>query len=110
MVANFNPSVGSFVWVEDPDEAWIDGEVVQVNGDEIKVLCTSGKHVVTKISNAYPKDVEAPASGVDDMTRLAYLHEPGVLQNLHSRYDINEIYVSNSYRCRIYMYYEICVD
>jgi len=66
--------------------------------------------VVTKISNAYPKDVEAPASGVDDMTRLAYLHEPGVLQNLHSRYDINEIYVSNSYRCRIYMYYEICVD
>ncbi|KAG7612257.1 Myosin N-terminal SH3-like [Arabidopsis suecica] len=92
MVANFNPSVGSFVWVEDPDEAWIDGEVVQVNGDEIKVLCTSGKHVVTKISNAYPKDVEAPASGVDDMTRLAYLHEPGVLQNLHSRYDINEIY------------------
>lgn len=44
-VANFNPSVGSFVWVEDPDEAWIDGEVVQVNGDEIKVLCTSGKHV-----------------------------------------------------------------
>lgn len=50
--------------------------------------------VVTKVSNVYPKDTEAPASGVDDMTRLAYLHEPGVLQNLHSRYDINEIYVS----------------
>ncbi|KAL0737075.1 hypothetical protein Bca4012_013285 [Brassica carinata] len=40
---NFNPSVGSCVWVEDPDEAWIDGEVVEVNGQEIKVLCTSGK-------------------------------------------------------------------
>ncbi|KAG9154979.1 hypothetical protein Leryth_012167, partial [Lithospermum erythrorhizon] len=26
------------------------------------------------------------------MTKLAYLHEPGVLQNLKSRYDINEIY------------------
>ncbi|XP_073106123.1 myosin-8 isoform X2 [Elaeis guineensis] len=26
------------------------------------------------------------------MTKLAYLHEPGVLQNLRSRYDINEIY------------------
>ena len=50
--------------------------------------------VVTKASAVYPKDTEAPASGVDDMTRLAYLHEPGVLQNLHSRYDINEIYVS----------------
>lgn len=51
--------------------------------------------VVVKDSNIYPKDVEAPASGVEDMTRLAYLHEPGVLQNLQSRYDINEIYVSN---------------
>ncbi|XP_048626595.1 myosin-6-like [Brassica napus] len=88
MAGNFNPTVGSCVWVEDPDEAWIDGEVVEVNGQEIKVLCTSGKHVVTKASNVYPKDTEAPASGVDDMTRLAYLHEPGVLQNLHSRYDI----------------------
>lgn len=29
------------------------------------------------------------------MTKLAYLHEPGVLSNLKSRYDINEIYVSS---------------
>ena len=27
------------------------------------------------------------------MTKLAYLHEPGVLYNLESRYKINEIYV-----------------
>ncbi|KAL5706508.1 Myosin-6 [Ranunculus cassubicifolius] len=26
------------------------------------------------------------------MTKLAYLHEPGVLQNIRSRYDMNEIY------------------
>lgn len=50
--------------------------------------------VVVKTSNAYPKDPEAPPCGVDDMTKLAYLHEPGVLDNLRSRYDINEIYVS----------------
>lgn len=37
--------VGSLVWVEDPDEAWIDGEVVEINGENIKVLCTSGKTV-----------------------------------------------------------------
>ncbi|XP_010416021.1 PREDICTED: myosin-13 isoform X2 [Camelina sativa] len=36
--------------------------------------------------------MEVPPSGVDDMTTLAYLHEPGVLQNLKSRYDIDEIY------------------
>lgn len=31
--------------MEDPDDAWIDGEVVGVNGEDIKVLCTSGKTV-----------------------------------------------------------------
>ena len=50
--------------------------------------------VVAKVSSVYPKDAEASPCGVDDMTKLAYLHEPGVLQNLKSRYDMNEIYVS----------------
>ena len=49
--------------------------------------------VVVKASSVYPKDTEAPPCGLDDMTKLAYLHEPGVLANLKSRYDINEIYV-----------------
>lgn len=37
--------VGSLVWVEDPDDAWIDGEVVGINGEDIKVLCASGMTV-----------------------------------------------------------------
>lgn len=41
----FSPVVGSLVWLEDPDVAWMDGEVVEVNGEEVKVLCTSGKMV-----------------------------------------------------------------
>ncbi|XP_018717052.1 myosin-6 [Eucalyptus grandis] len=85
-------TVGSFVWLEDPDVAWIDGEVLEVKGPELKVLCSSGKTVRVKASDVYAKDVEAPPCGVDDMTKLAYLHEPGVLQNLRSRYDMNEIY------------------
>lgn len=92
MAASISLGIGSLVWVEDPDVAWIDGEVVEVNGQEVKVLTTSGKTVVVKSTNVYPKDAEAPPCGVDDMTRLAYLHEPGVLYNLRSRYDINEIY------------------
>ncbi|KAK4794857.1 hypothetical protein SAY86_012851 [Trapa natans] len=85
-------TVGSFVWLEDPEVAWIDGEVLEVKGEELKVLCTSGKTVLVKASSVYAKDTEAPPCGVDDMTKLAYLHEPGVLQNLRSRYDMNEIY------------------
>lgn len=84
--------VGSQVWVEDPEVAWIDGEVSEVNGDNVTVSCSSGKTITAKVSNVYAKDAEASPCGVDDMTKLAYLHEPGVLQNLKSRYDMNEIY------------------
>ncbi|VFQ96683.1 unnamed protein product, partial [Cuscuta campestris] len=34
--------VGTHVWVEDPEVAWIDGEVVEINGGDIIVNCTSG--------------------------------------------------------------------
>ena len=45
------------------------------------------------MAKVFPKDTEAPPGGVDDMTKLSYLHEPGVLQNLAARYELNEIYV-----------------
>lgn len=43
--ANVNLAVGSLVWVEDPELAWMDGEVVGVNDEEIEINCTSGKTV-----------------------------------------------------------------
>lgn len=92
MAVSASIAVGSHVWVGDPELTWIDGEVLEVNGHEIKVTCTSGKIAVANVANLYPKDPEAPPCGVDDMTKLAYLHEPDVLQNLRSRYDMNEIY------------------
>lgn len=44
-VASRNVLVGSFVWVDDPDVSWIDGEVTEIKGDNIKINCTSGKTV-----------------------------------------------------------------
>ncbi|PHU30831.1 Myosin-12, partial [Capsicum chinense] len=87
-----NIIVGSQVWIEDPDEAWIDGEVTEIKGSNATVVTTNGKTTVASISSIYPKDTEAPPAGVDDMTKLAYLHEPGVLNNLACRYSLNEIY------------------
>ncbi|WZZ79808.1 hypothetical protein YC2023_100380 [Brassica napus] len=87
-----NIIVGSHVWVEDSDVAWIDGEVEKLTGEEVVIQATTGKKITAKLSKIYPKDVEAPAGGVDDMTKLSYLHEPGVLQNLKIRYELNEIY------------------
>lgn len=49
--------------------------------------------VIASLSKLHPKDVEAPSEGVEDMTRLSYLHEPAVLDNLATRYELNEIYV-----------------
>ncbi|XP_019425376.1 PREDICTED: myosin-12-like [Lupinus angustifolius] len=87
-----NIIVGSQVWVEDPEIAWIDGEVIEIDGKNAKIITTNGKTVVAEISRIYPKDTEAPPAGVDDMTKLAYLHEPGVLYNLACRFSLNEIY------------------
>ncbi|ONK63812.1 uncharacterized protein A4U43_C07F19200 [Asparagus officinalis] len=91
-MASHSIAVGSQVWAEHPEVAWIDGEVLEVDEDDIKISCSSGETVTVKVSSVYPKDPDAPSCGVDDMTKLAYLHEPGVLQNLKSRYDVNQIY------------------
>ncbi|KAI3514595.1 hypothetical protein L1887_13140 [Cichorium endivia] len=80
-----NIILGTHVWVEDPNICWIDGQVTKINGQEVEVETTEGKKVTAKLSKIYPKDVDAPAGGVDDMTKLSYLHEPGVLQNLSTR-------------------------
>ncbi|XP_059449461.1 myosin-12 isoform X2 [Corylus avellana] len=87
-----NIIVGSHVWAEDPEDAWTDGEVIKINGRSATIITTNGKTIIADISCIYPKDTEAPPAGVDDMTKLAYLHEPGVLHNLDCRFALNEIY------------------
>lgn len=49
--------VGAQVWLEDPIEAWIDGEIVEVNGEDIKVLCSSGKTVSNYFHKFYGFDI-----------------------------------------------------
>ncbi|XP_017234986.1 myosin-11 isoform X1 [Daucus carota subsp. sativus] len=90
--AGNNILVGSSVWTEDPSVVWIDGQVTKIKGKELEILTSNGNTVVANKSSVYPKDEDAPAAGVDDMTKLSYLHEPGVLQNLAARYQLNEIY------------------
>ncbi|CAH2080653.1 unnamed protein product [Thlaspi arvense] len=38
-----NVIVGSHVWVEDPEEAWIDGEVLRIDGQEVEIQTTKEK-------------------------------------------------------------------
>lgn len=59
----------------------------------LDIFPTFTAQVVLNLSKLYPKDMDVPSGGFDDMTNLPYLHEPGVLQNLATRYELNEIYV-----------------
>ncbi|KAJ0740935.1 putative P-loop containing nucleoside triphosphate hydrolase, kinesin motor domain superfamily [Helianthus annuus] len=84
----FTKNVFYHVQIRDQTLSWIKSIIEQM------VIANGGKKaVVVKLSNVYPKDTEAPTGGVDHMTKLSYLHEPGVLQNLRIRYELNEIYV-----------------
>lgn len=40
-----NIIVGSHVWAEDPEDAWIDGEVREIKGRDATIITTNGKTV-----------------------------------------------------------------
>ncbi|CAK9168645.1 unnamed protein product [Ilex paraguariensis] len=84
---------GSKVWVEDRNSGWVAAEVTDFVGKQVQVATESGKKVLSFPEKLCPRDAEADHGGVDDMTKLTYLNEPGVLDNLERRYALNEIYV-----------------
>uniref|UniRef100_A0A0E0M7C0 Myosin motor domain-containing protein n=1 Tax=Oryza punctata TaxID=4537 RepID=A0A0E0M7C0_ORYPU len=104
---------GTAVWVEHPDHAWAEAVVASPSSSpsSVTVTLTGGAKVaqtlawtlpcmrvcplqmaVVDAKKVLPRDTEADLGGVDDMTKLVYLHEPGVLCNLARRYGLNEIY------------------
>ncbi|XP_068326692.1 myosin-15-like [Pyrus communis] len=84
---------GSKVWVEDRDLAWALAEVADWKGKQLQVVTASGKKVLASPEKLFPRDAdEDEHGGVDDMTKLTYLNEPGVLYNLQRRYALNDIY------------------
>lgn len=48
-----NIIVGSHVWVEDPEDAWIDGEVIAIKGRDATIVATNGKTVNCSIPINY---------------------------------------------------------
>jgi myosin-5 len=87
-------TIGTRVWVQDsaagPD-SWARGEVVKVDGDALVVSLEGGRKATAKADDAHMQNPET-AGGVEDMTALPYLHEPGVLWNIQQRYAFDDIY------------------
>ncbi|KAF3775094.1 Myosin-15 [Nymphaea thermarum] len=92
MDAKPNIHKGSKVWVEDREHAWVEAEVLTVCGMHVSLVTVSGSKVSASLNQVLLRDPETEFGGVDDMTKLAYLNEPGVLHNLARRYALNDIY------------------
>ncbi|KAE8676000.1 hypothetical protein F3Y22_tig00111640pilonHSYRG00245 [Hibiscus syriacus] len=91
---NMNLRKGAKVWVEDKNLAWVAAEITDLRGKQVQVQPASGKTVLALPEKVFPRDAdeEEEHGGVDDMTKLTYLNEPGVLYNLQRRYALNDIY------------------
>ncbi|KAL9226907.1 hypothetical protein vseg_002666 [Gypsophila vaccaria] len=84
---------GANVWVEDKEFAWVPAEVVDFVGNRVQLLVTSSATTVfSSPDKLHLRDPDADLGGVDDMTKLTYLNEPGVLYNLKRRYALDNIY------------------
>ncbi|VAI61574.1 hypothetical protein VPH35_112651 [Triticum aestivum] len=86
---------GSKVWVEEKGEGWVEAEVVEAKDRSAVVVLTSQRKKISVLpEKLLPRDTDENLGGghVDDMTKLTYLNEPGVLYNLKRRYALNEIY------------------
>ena len=83
---------GAKVWVTGgEEEVWTEAEVVRSDGDAVLVRAGGGATRPVPAKDVYLAEPRTPV-GVEDMVKLNYLHEPGVLHNLGYRYAMNEIY------------------
>ncbi|GAB4821968.1 hypothetical protein N2152v2_009014 [Parachlorella kessleri] len=86
-------TVGSRVWLA-AEDGWQKGEVVKLEGGKLHVKL-DGTPAQTRICNPDDCPLQNPSlygNGVEDMTTLNYLNEPGVLWNLKVRYQHDDIY------------------
>ena len=95
---------GANVWIEHDTEGWVRAKILKIDLKEesmllqiLDTLSTSNREndsTQTKISIHNPPYLCNPSNlvGINDMTNLAYLHEPAVLNCIDSRYADRNIY------------------
>ncbi|OQS06538.1 myosin [Thraustotheca clavata] len=74
-------NVGDVVWVPGNDSVWELASVMAIGGLKVTVRNQHNKVAQVDRGLALPKNPRV----TDDMTALYYIHEPGVLHNLHER-------------------------
>jgi len=86
-------AAGVKVWVPDADEAWVSATVTSVDGDDAVVHVAGAKSAEAATRTIRVRECNLQErEDREDMVKLNYLHEPGVLHNLGNRYGLDEIY------------------
>jgi len=86
-------AAGVKVWVPDADEAWVSATVTSVDGDDAVVQVAGAKSAEAATRTIGVRECNLQErEDREDMVKLNYLHEPGVLHNLGNRYGLDEIY------------------
>ncbi|KAF3939701.1 Myosin-11 [Dactylella cylindrospora] len=80
-----------WVWVKDPERAFVKGYVEQEEGEVLVIICDDGteRHVpADQVDKVNPAKFDKAA----DMAELTHLNEASVVHNLHMRYQSDLIY------------------
>lgn len=77
-----NITVGSHVWAEEPDVAWIDGVVSKINGAEVEVDATNGKKVLIWTSTKNESTLYQESSVI------MLLYDPKKKEKMYLKYEM----------------------
>ncbi|CAO3660687.1 unnamed protein product [Umbelopsis vinacea] len=82
-----------WVWVEDPEEAYIAGHILGEidNGQSLEIALSSGSVRIVRASETHKMN-PPKFDQVDDVAELSFLNEPSVVHNFKMRYLSNNIY------------------
>jgi myosin protein heavy chain len=82
-----------WVWVKDPEQAFVKGYVESEEDNVLLVICDDGSQrnvPADQVDKVNPAKFDKAA----DMAELTHLNEASVVHNLHMRYQSDLIYVS----------------
>jgi len=90
----FSCNQGTLVWVPHPQDGFCTGFLKSCDPKKrtFRVRCDEdGSEVELPSDKIWLKNPDI-LEGVDDLTKLSYMHEAAILHNLHVRYATNQIY------------------
>ncbi|AWP09967.1 putative myosin-7B-like [Scophthalmus maximus] len=86
------------VWMPDENEAYIEVEVKEVNGDKVTVETKDGRFLIAKENDLQPMNPPR-FDMIEDISMLTHLNEASVLFNLRRRYSMWMIYTYSGLFC-----------